>query len=192
MQCGPEGVVFSMMGRLAAIKGNDIGLHAFARCRQQTPKPLGLLIAGDGPERQNLEALANRLGLGNSVSFLGWQEPMGVEAVYLASDVILHPARIDPFPVVILDAMNWSRVVIGSDVCGNVEDRIIPGVNGFSFPSEDVDELARIMLDLVNHPEKLPEIGAQARKTAEAWPVERGVAIVLEQAAKILTAKKIR
>ena len=159
---------------------------------RQTPKPLGLLIAGDGPERQNLEALANSLGLGNSVSFLGWQEPKGVEAVYLASDVILHPARVDPFPVVILDAMNWSRVVIGSDVCGNVEDRIIPGVNGFSFPSEDVDELARIMLDLVNHPEKLPEIGAQARKTAEAWPVQRGVAIVLEQAAKILTAKKIR
>jgi glycosyltransferase involved in cell wall biosynthesis len=191
VQCGPEGVVFSMLGRLAAIKGNDIGLHALARCRQQTPKPLGLLIAGDGPERQNLEALAHRLGLGNAVSFLGWQEPMGVEAVYLASDVILHPARIDPFPVVILDAMSWSRVVIGSDVCGNVEDRIISGVNGFSFPSEDVAELAGIMLGLVRHPEKLPEIGALARKTAEAWPVERGVAIVVEQAAKLLTAKKI-
>lgn len=192
VQCGPEGVIFSMLGRLAAIKGNDIGLHAFALCRRQTPKPLGLLIAGDGPERQNLEALANRLGLGHAVSFLGWQEPMGVESVYLASDVILHPARIDPFPVVILDAMNWSRVVIGSDVCGNVEDRIIPGVNGFSFPSEDVDELTRIMLDLVHHPEKLPEICAQARKTAELWPVQRGVAIVLEQAAKIVAAKKIR
>jgi glycosyltransferase involved in cell wall biosynthesis len=192
VHCGPEGVVFSMIGRLAAIKGNDIGLHAFAQCRQHTPKPIGLLIAGDGPERQNLETLANSLGLGDAVSFLGWQEPMGVEAVYLASDVILHPARIDPFPVVILDAMNWSRVVIGSAVCGNVEDRIIPGVNGFAFPSGDVDELAKIMLDLVHHPERRPEVGAQARKTAEAWPVQRGVAIVVEQAAKIVAAKKIK
>lgn len=190
VQCGPEGVVFAMLGRLAAIKGNDIGLRAFARCRQRTSKPLGLLIAGEGPERQSLEALANRLGLGNSVAFLGWQEPLGVEAVYLASEVVLHPARIDPFPVVILDAMNWSRVVIGSEACGNVEDRIIPGVNGFAFPSEDVGELAGIMLDLVRHPEKLPEIGAQARKTARAWPVERGVRIILEQAAKLLSAKK--
>jgi glycosyltransferase involved in cell wall biosynthesis len=190
VQCGSEGVVFSMIGRLAAIKGNDIGLRAFAQCRQQAPRPVGLLIAGEGPERQNLEALAHSLGLGNSVSFLGWQEPMGVEAVYSASEVILHPARIDPFPVVILDAMNWSRVVIGSDVCGNVEDRIISGVNGFAFPAEDVDELAGIMLDLVRHPEKLPEIGVQARKTAAAWPVERGVKIVLEQAARILRAKK--
>ena len=67
-----------------------------------------------------------------------------------------------------------------------MEDRIIPGVNGFSFPSEDVNALAGIMLDLVRHPENLPEIGAQARKTAEAWPVERGVEIVLEQAQKVL------
>ena len=168
----------------------DIGLRAFGRCRQGNPKPLGLLIAGEGPERQNLEALANSLELGNSVSFLGWQEPQGMEAVYLASDIVLHPARSDPFPGVILEAMNWSRVVVGSDVCGNVEDRIISGVNGFSFPSENVDELARIMLDLVHHPSRLPEIGARARKTAETWPVERGVAIVLEQAAKILTARR--
>ena len=168
----------------------DIGLRAFARCRQGSLKPLGLLIAGEGPERQNLEALAKSLELGNSVSFLGWQEPEGMEAVYLASDIVLHPARSDPFPGVILEAMSWSRVVIGSDVCGNVEDRITPGVNGFAFPSENGDELARIMLDLVRHPEKLTEIGAQARKTAEAWPVERGVAIVLEQATRILTAKR--
>jgi glycosyltransferase involved in cell wall biosynthesis len=190
LQCWPEGMVFSMIGTLVHRKGMDIGLRAFARCCQGNPKPLGLLIAGEGPERQNLQVLATSLGLGNSIFFLGWQEPEGVEAVYLASDIVLHPARSDPFPGVILEAMSWSRVVIGSDVCGNVEDRIIPGVNGFAFPSGDVDELARIMLDLVDHPEKLPEMGARARKTAEAWPVQRGVAIVLEQAAKILTAKR--
>jgi glycosyltransferase involved in cell wall biosynthesis len=192
LHCWPEGMVFSMIGTLVHRKGMDIGLRALARCRQGNPKPLGLLIAGEGPEGQNLQALATSLELVNSVSFLGWQEPEGVDAVYLASDIVLHPARSDPFPGVILEAMSWSKVVIGSEVCGNVEDRVIPGVNGFSFPSEDVDELARIMLDLVNHPSRLPEIGAQARKTAEAWPVERGVAIVLEQAARILSAKKIR
>jgi glycosyltransferase involved in cell wall biosynthesis len=190
VQCWPEGRVFSMIGTLVQRKGMDIGLRAFARCRKGNPKCLGLLIAGEGPEREKLEALAKSLGLGNSVYFLGWQEPEGVEAVYLASDIMLHPARSDPFPGVILEAMSWSRVVIGSAVCGNVEDRIIPGVNGFSFPSEDVDQLAGIMLDLVNHPEKLPEVGAQARKTAEAWPVQRGVEIVLAQAAKLLSARR--
>ena len=124
------------------------------------------------------------------MAFLGWQEPEEMDAVYLASDIVVHPARVEPYGLVILETMNWSKVIISSDVCGATADRVVHGVNGFSFPSEDVDELTRIMLDLVNHPEKLPEIGAQARKTAEAWPVERGVEIVLEQAARILTAKK--
>lgn len=187
--CGSGGIVFSMLGTLYEIKGIDIGLRAFAQCRQRVNRPMGLLIAGEGPQRQTLQSLANQLSLGDSVAFLGWQEPKGVDAVYLSSDIILHPSRRDAFPVVILEAMSWSKVVIGSDVCGNVEERIIHGVNGFSFPSEDVDELTRIMLDLVNHPEKLPEIGAQARKTAEEWPVERGVEIVLESARKVLATK---
>ena len=120
---------------------------------------------------------------------MGWQEPEGVEAVYLASDVVLHPARSDPFPVVILDAMNWSKLVIGSDVCGNVEDRIVHGVNGFSFPSEDVEELSRIMLHLVNQPENLTKIGRRARQTAEEWPAQRGVIIVLETAKNLLSGR---
>lgn len=188
--CSTGGIVFSMLGMLIPRKGQDVGLQAFADCCRQANKPLGLLIAGEGPERQHLERLVNQLGLGNSVAFLGWQEPEGVEAVYLASDIVLHPARSDPYPGVILEAMNWSKVVIGSDVCGNVEDRIVSRVNGFSFPSEDAGELAKIMLHLVNHSEKLPEIGAQARKTAEEWPMERGVEIVLEQARKLLKVHK--
>jgi len=188
--CKSEGLVFSMIGTLVPRKGYDIGLQAFARCFKDAGKPLGLLIAGEGPERQRLQDLAVNLGVSQSVAILGWQEPEQMDAVYLASDVVLHPARNDPYPGVISEAMSWSKVVIGSDVCGNVEDRIIQGVNGFSFPSGDVDQLAKIMLDLVNHPEKLPEIGAQARKTAEAWPVARGVEIVLETARKVLVTKR--
>jgi glycosyltransferase involved in cell wall biosynthesis len=109
-----------------------------------------------------------------------------MDAVYLATDIVVHPARVEPHGLVILETMNWSKVIISSDSCGASEDRVIHGLNGFSFPSGDVDELARIMLDLVHHPSRLPEVGAQARKTAEAWPVARGVEIVLEQAQKVL------
>ena len=172
------------------IKGQEIALQAFARCRREADIPLGLLIAGEGPERQNLESLVHNLGLDKSVAFLGWQEPEEMDAVYLASDIVVHPARVEPHGLVILETMNWSKVIIGSDSCGASADRIIHGLNGFSFPSGDVDELTRIMLDPVHHPAKLLEIGAQARKTAEAWPVQRGVEIVLEQATEILTAKK--
>lgn len=184
-----KGIVFALIGTLMRIKGQDVGVQAFARCRREADIPLGLLIAGEGPERQNLECLVHNLGLDQSVAFLGWQEPADMDAVYLASDIVVHPARVEPQGVVILETMNWSKVIISSDACGASEDRIIHGVNGFSFPSGDVDALTRIMLDLVHHPEKLPEIGAQARKTAAAWPVERGVEIGLESARKVLAMK---
>jgi len=45
---------------------------------------------------------------------------------------------------------------------------------------------------VLHNPEKLVGIAAQARKTAEAWPVERGVEMVLEQAAKLLSAQKTK
>jgi len=184
-----KGIIFSLIGTLMRIKGQEIGIQAFARCQREADIPLGLLIAGEGPERQNLEYLVNNLGLDKSVAFLGWQEPEEMDAVYLASDIVVHPARVEPQGVVILETMNWSKVIISSDGCGATEDRIVHGVNGFSFPSEDVDELTRIMLDMVHHPDKLPEIGAQARKTAAEWPVERGVEIVLESARKVLALK---
>ena len=184
-----NGIVFAIIGTLFRRKGQEIGLQAFARCRREVDIPLGMLIAGEGPDRKKLESMANQLGLGESVAFLGWQEPEEMDAVYLASDIVVHPARVEPYGVVILETMNWSKVIISSNVCGATEDRVVHGVNGFSFPSEDVDELTRIMLDLVNHPEKLPEIGAQARKTVEKWPVERGVSIVLETAKNLLSAR---
>ena len=190
VKCNGEGMVFSMVGTLMPIKAQEVGLQAFARCRQETECPLGLLIAGEGPDRPKLESLAHQLGLGESVAFLGWQEPEEMDAVYLATDIVVHPARVEPYGLVILETMNWSKVIISSDVCGATEDRVVHGVNGFSFPSEDVAGLSKIILDLVHHPEKLTEIGARARKTAEEWPVQRGVAIVMEQAAKMLTAAR--
>ena len=149
--------------------------------------PLGLLIAGEGPERQDLESLVNNLGLDKSVAFWGGRNPRKwTRFTWLQRSWYILPEW-SHYGLVILETMSWSKVIIGSDGCGaRWKTGLVHGLNGFSFPSEDVDELARIMLDLVRHPEKLPEIGAQARKTAEAWPVERGVEIVLEQAQKVL------
>jgi len=181
VRCAGEGMVFCMIGSLVKRKGHDIGLQAFAQCKQQTKIPIGLLIVGEGPERKTLEHLAADLHLGDSVAFLGWREPHEMQAVYLASDIVLHPSRHDPFPVVVLEAMSWSKVVVGSNVCGSVEDRVQHGVNGYSFPSEDVEALVQIMLDLVNHPDKLLEVGTNARRTAEEWPLSRCVETVVHE-----------
>ena len=127
--------------------------------------------------------------LGCPMLYLSWggRNPWGWRRFIWPRDVILHPARSDPFPVVILDAMSWSRVVIGSDVCGNVEDRIISGVNGFAFPRGRCGRTCQDHAGPGAPPGEAPGpppgqssvaffffILPGPRKTAEAWPVERG------------------
>mgnify|MGYP002335986535 CR=1 FL=1 len=185
--CSSDGVVFSLIGTLMSIKAQEIGIRAFAECRRHANQSIGLLIVGDGPDRIELEKLVESLSLKSHVVFLGWQEPHQMDAVYMATDVVIHPARQDPFPLVVLEAMAWSKVIIGSDVCGSIEERVNHGVNGFSFPVGDVDALAGIMVDLVNNPGKLATLGRSARKTAEEWPVCRGVEIIVEQARLLLS-----
>ncbi len=186
--CGKEGVVFSMVGTLVEKKGNDIGLEAFARCRRESRNPVGMLIVGEGPDRPMLEKMVADLGLSGSVAFLGWQEPREMESVYLASNAVVHPARYDPFPLVVLETMSWSKAIIGSDACGSIEDRVRHKINGMSFRSEDVDDLAKILLEVSDAPEKLEEMGRRARETAETWHVTKGVEIIRGRASEVFAS----
>jgi glycosyltransferase involved in cell wall biosynthesis len=174
-----NGCVFAMAGTVdLAKKAQDVGLRAFVRMREMTSRPIGLLIAGSGRDEPALRDLARRLNLGREVAFLGWQEPEEMEAVFLASDVLIHPAHYDPFPLVVIEAMAFGRPVIGSDRCGSVEERVVQGINGFSFPAGDVESLSSAMLELASDAALLANAKAAARATAEAWPMERGVEIV--------------
>lgn len=172
-------IVFSMIGRLAFEKGIDTGLRAFAETVKESTRPVAMLIAGSGPEESGLKELADELGISKHVRFLGWLEPGDVHPVYLASDAVVHPARWDPYPIVILDAMAWGLPVIASTACGNVPDRIVQEVNGFGFDPNRVDQLSTAMIKLVRDEELRQSIGEEARRTAEEWPQSRTADIFL-------------
>ncbi len=188
--CRDKGVVLLMAGTCIHRKGQDIGIRAFAACRETTNTDMGMIIAGDGPDRQRLEELARSLGVADRIAFLGWLDPEEMEAAYAACDIVLHSARWDPFPLVVLEGMSWGKVVIGSDVCGSVHDRIVHGVNGFVFPAEDIDTLTAIIKESVLQPQRRHEIGLEARRTAEAWPVERGVRTIVQSAQQALNGRR--
>ena len=176
--CAENGSVFTLVGQIATKKGFDIGVEAFARFAATVNSPVGLIIAGDGPERSSLEAHVARRGITDRVAFLGWTEPESMLVVYLATDVLVHPARWEPYGVVVLEAMSWGKPVIGSDVCGSVVDRIESGANGLAFSSEDVNALAELMRRLVVDRGLRSSMGQAARATAEEWPMERGLDIL--------------
>lgn len=184
--CENEGIVFSMFGTLSTQKkGQDIGIRAFARCKEQN-KEIGLLIAGEGPDREDLEKLVVELSLQDSVVFLGWLEPDDTRALFVATDAVLHPARYDPFPLVVLEGMSFAKTVIGSDACGSVQERIIDRQNGVIFESGNIDQLAQKMGELVQNPDLLSKMGDNARRTAEKYPVSLGVQTIQSVAEKLI------
>ena len=190
--CAPQDIIFLMSGMCTHKKGHDIGINAFFECLKNCNKSIKMIIAGTGPENKNLEKLVCDYKIENHVKFLGWLNPTDMDLAYHSCDVLLHCARWDPFPLVILEGMSWGKAVIGSKVCGSVEDRIVHGVNGMIFDHENAQELVSVMRTLIDNQSLITKLGFAARKTAENWPVDYGINLILKTSKELLVYKENR
>jgi glycosyltransferase involved in cell wall biosynthesis len=135
-------------------------------------------IIGDGPQRAELEQRVARSPFAARIVFRGWLQPDEIQQVLKSTHVFLHPARWDPFPVAVLEAMAAGLAVLGSDRSGSVVDRVRDRINGFIHRSGDVAALASHIGAVTESPARAREMCEEARRSAEAWPVQRGVDIL--------------
>ncbi len=175
-----DGVRFCCVGRLVNYKNFACAISALALIPEAAAR---LDVIGSGPELAALRRIAVKTGVGGRVNFRGFLDESAV-ARYLQeeADCLVHPASgYEPFGVVIAEAMAYGLPVIASDRCGAAVDRIKDGDNGFLLPSPvDPDLLAKRMWHFVRCPERIRAMGSAARRTAEEWPVERGIQILTE------------
>jgi glycogen synthase len=101
------------LGRVVAKKGFDLLLEAFARVARHRPG-LGLVLAGDGPARAGLVAQAARLGLADRVHFPGTLGRAEVAWAMGAAEVFVLPSRVEPFGIVVLEALRAGRPLVVS------------------------------------------------------------------------------
>jgi glycosyltransferase involved in cell wall biosynthesis len=126
--------VLLTLSRLHATKGLDTLIGAMAELPD-----VYLWLAGDGPERTNLEAAARTAGVAERVRFLGWRNDRG--ALLRAADICVLPSRYEPFGTVILDAWSMRTPLVACASAGPsayVRDR----VNGMLAPVDDEAALA--------------------------------------------------
>jgi len=95
-----------------------------------------LTLVGDGPERQALEALADKLGLRDRVSFAGLRSD--VPALLAGSDLVVISSRREGLPLVFVEALHARRQVVSTAV-GGMRDLLPPD---FLAPPEDPLALA--------------------------------------------------
>ena len=119
--------------------------------------------------------------------FLGFMNQTELPAVYRAADVLVLPSAFEPFGLVVNEAFACGTPAIASDACGCVEDLIVEGETGFSFPSGDVAALAD-RLRWIQDPGARERMAAGARARISEWGpeanLEASVAVFRELAAR--------
>jgi glycosyltransferase involved in cell wall biosynthesis len=161
------------VGSLRPERGHDVLLEAAPMVLRRFPD-LEIVIAGDGPRRSELEAMARRLGIGAHVRFPGRTEPLS--RLFARCDAFVLPARADVSPAGVIEAMACGLPVIASRVDG-VRELIEHQRTGVLVPPGDPRALGYALLDLVQWNSHALAIGRAARSAVEArYSLDRRVA----------------
>ena len=144
-------------GRLAEQKGFDILIDAFAG--SSATRDLDLVILGEGPWLERLQAQAAALGLGNWVKFPGFQT--NPWAWFARAKLFVLSSRWEGFGNVVAEALACRVPVVVSDCDFGPREQVVHGVSGWVVRAGSADDLAAAFDDLLAQPERL-ELIAEA------------------------------
>ena len=157
----PEQLVFGYTGRLDAVKRIDLLLLAFAKIHENQPQTR-LLLVGEGSERKELEALAERLGITSAVIWTGYRAD--IPSLLAAMDVYVQPSHNEGLSLSILEAMAASKPVLATNV-GGVLEVLHQRETGLVIPASSTPaELISAMLELSTNPGLRAQLGEMAQK----------------------------
>ncbi|MEH0845624.1 glycosyltransferase family 4 protein [Micromonospora sp. CPCC 205711] len=135
-----DGPLIGYAGRLVYEKGVQHLVHAVPHLRDRHPG-LRVVIAGDGPYREELVAEARRLHLGETVRFAGFMDSGQLPAVLAATDATVIPSLYEPFGMIALEAAAAGAPLAVART-GGLAEIVEPGVTGVTFPHSEPEALA--------------------------------------------------
>ena len=170
-------IVLGAVGRLAPVKGYAYLLEAMQEVVPMYPH-CRLIIAGDGPLKQQLECLRDQLGLRQFVHFAGCFDDM--EEFFRQIDVFLMPSLSEGLPMALLEAMAYRKACIASEVGGVPEVLSSPDV-GILVPPAQPSAIAKAILSVMRDADGRALMGEKARRVVlQRFSVESMAAKYLE------------
>jgi len=155
------------IGRLVKEKGLFYGLEAVHRLvHERKLTNIEYYILGDGPEREELQAMAQKLQIKDKVYFMGSQTQEAVVKVLRDSDLFLLPSIAEALPVVLMEAQATGLPVIATDV-GSVAQVMADGRSGYIVPVRDVGAMCDKIEFLLRNPQLWAVMGEAGRRHIE-------------------------
>jgi glycosyltransferase involved in cell wall biosynthesis len=167
-RAGGLGLRVLTVARLVPKKGVDTLIRAFCRVAGAGGPGWSLTIAGEGPDRERLEALANELGQGLAIDFRGAVSNRLLEELYRNSDVFALPCRTDArgdrdgIPVVLMEAMACGLPVIAGDLPA-IRELVVDGESGLVVAGDDEEALAGYLQRLGGDRDERERLGRAGR-----------------------------
>jgi glycosyltransferase involved in cell wall biosynthesis len=152
-----ERPVVLTVARLDQQKGHTFLLQAIRQVPEVT-----FVMAGSGPERPTLEAMARELGIDERVIFLGHRED--IPGLLACCDLFVLPSIYEGLPLSLLEAMDAGKAVVATAV-GGTPELVREGETGFLVPKRDPAALARAIQRLLSDPELTHRMG----KAGKNW-----------------------
>ena len=173
--------------RLVPKNGVEFLIESLDFIRERLDR-ISVVIVGDGPERRDLEARVYRLGLQDSIIFLGSRSNDELPGFYADADIVAIPSLKEATSIAGLEAMASARAVVATDV-GGLPEIIDDGVSGLLVAPRDPEALAVAITRLLAEPELRKQLGLAARARVDrefTWQqVARETTRAYERATKV-------
>jgi len=169
--------LFLYSGRLAMEKNLPFLIRAYGQIHAQDPSSV-LVLAGDGPVREQMQQQVKDMGIGDAVRFTGFLDHPRLVDLYKAADLFLFASKTETQGLVLVEAMAGGTPAVAVGALG-VLDVVQDGVNGV-LVEEDEDQFVAQALALVKDEERYALLRQGALQRAEELSTHNSTLRLLE------------
>ncbi len=153
------------VGRQEYQKAHTHLIEAFALVAANRPDARLLIAGREGHATAEIDALIERLGVGDIVTMLGHRDD--VPDVMAASDLFVFPSLYEGLGGALIEAIGLGLPVVASDIPA-LREVVVEGENALLFPPGDVASLATAIGALLDDPERRTAFGQRSRELFDA------------------------
>jgi glycosyltransferase involved in cell wall biosynthesis len=156
-------LLIGSIGRLVWQKGLEHLVQAMPKVLNQFPQTK-VLIAGEGPLKDELEALAQKLKVGEHIIFANFRKD--IREILSAINILIVPSLLEGFPMITLEGMAMAKPIIATGIDG-IREQIVDGESGILIPPKDPDAIAKAIVRLSTEKDFSQNLGLEGRRRVE-------------------------
>ncbi len=166
------------VGSLKVVKGIEYLIEAFKIISREIPA-VSVLLVGNGSERQKLEYIVKKAGLGHKVNFIGQVDNNKIPGYMAISDIFVLPSLSEGFSVALLEAMASGLPIVATKV-GGIPEVVEDTVNGFLVDPKNPEQIAEKVLLLLKNEKLRQNISENNKRKAQKYSLKNKASKLLK------------